>query len=72
MYCKKGGPFSICTPLFRINGISAIVDAHFCLGGTVISESEFHPVRLWEVVERERITHLVSLPAMLGYMFPPR
>ncbi|WP_188429917.1 class I adenylate-forming enzyme family protein [Kroppenstedtia guangzhouensis] len=67
---RRGDRFLICTPLFRINGISAMVNA-LLLGGTVIFMPEFHPVRVWEVVERERITHLVSLPAMLGYMLPP-
>ncbi|EGK12673.1 O-succinylbenzoic acid--CoA ligase [Desmospora sp. 8437] len=66
---RRGDRFLISTPLFRTNGLSAMVNA-LLLGGTVVFMPDFHPVRVWEVVERERITHLLSLPGMLGYMLP--
>ncbi|MFD1425635.1 long-chain acyl-CoA synthetase [Kroppenstedtia sanguinis] len=66
---RRGDRFLISTPLFRTNGLSAMVNA-LLLGGTVVFMPDFHPVRAWEVVERERINHLLSLPGMLSYMLP--
>lgn len=66
---RRGDRFLVTTPLFRASGISVLVNA-LVLGVSVVFMPDFHPARVWEVVEQERVTHMLCLPGMLTYMLP--
>ncbi|WP_108021328.1 class I adenylate-forming enzyme family protein [Melghirimyces profundicolus] len=67
---RKGDRFLATTPLFHISGAAFIPHAPL-MGLTTVYMPKFHPVQIWELVERERITHLLALPPMLPYMLTP-
>jgi acyl-CoA synthetase (AMP-forming)/AMP-acid ligase II len=55
------------TPLFHISGL---VLTTLCAyrGGAIITMPEFHPVKIWDVIEQEKITSFMSVPPMLIVM----
>ncbi len=56
-------------PLFHIAGLVAITSAPLW-GFTTVFMPKFHPVQVWDLVERERITQMMTLPPMLSFMLP--
>lgn len=67
---RKGDRFLATTPLFHISGVSFISLAPLA-GATTVFMPKFHPVHIWELVEKERITQTITLPPMLDYMLEP-
>lgn len=60
--------FLFVTPLFHISGMMFIINA-LVRGMTLVLRPEFHPTQLWDVVEQEKITGMMSVPAMLNFMY---
>jgi len=60
--------FLFVTPLFHISGMMFVINS-IVQGMTLVLRPQFHPTQLWEVVEAEKITGMMSVPAMLNYMY---
>ena len=54
-------------PLFHV-GASTPMLAHLFRGGCLYLMPQFDPARMWEVIEEERITKTLAVPAMLNFM----
>lgn len=54
-------------PFFHIGGFMPMI-ANVHVGATTILMEEFHPERVWEMIEKEQITTMMSVPAMLTFM----
>ena len=54
-------------PLFHV-GASTPMLAHLYRGGCLYLLSQFDPAKMWEVIETERITKTLAVPAMLNFM----
>jgi len=54
-------------PFFHIGGIAPMItNMHF--GCTSILMKDFHPVSVWETIEKEKVTTMMAVPAMLQLM----
>ncbi len=58
--------FLFVTPLFHVSGMMFIINS--LVRGMTLILGTFSPVHLWELVEKERITGMMSVPSMLGFM----
>lgn len=58
--------FLFVTPLFHVSGMMFIINS--LVRGMTLVLAPFSPMNLWELVERERITGMMSVPSMLGFM----
>lgn len=54
-------------PLFHIGGLAPMM-TNIQVGATCVFSADFHPVTTWELVEKERITHMMTVPVMLAAM----
>ena len=66
---RYGDRFMIPTPLFHISGI-VILTSLSIVGYTLVLMPRFHPVHVWELAEKERVTHMFAVPVMLKFMLP--
>ncbi|GAA5346946.1 class I adenylate-forming enzyme family protein [Planifilum fimeticola] len=60
--------FLFVTPLFHISGTTFIIGA-LLRGITLVLNTQFHPVQIWDLIESEKITGMFSVPSMLSYMY---
>jgi O-succinylbenzoic acid--CoA ligase len=62
-----GGRWLLCLPLFHIAGASVLLR---CLeaGACVVLHEEFDARRIWEDLDRHRVTHISLVPAMLAQL----
>lgn len=64
---RMGDRFLFVTPLFHISGMMFTVGT--CVRGiTLVLATQFHPVEIWDLIEKERVTAMMSVPSMLPYM----
>ncbi|PTM57707.1 class I adenylate-forming enzyme family protein [Desmospora activa] len=64
---RMGDRFLFVTPLFHISGM--IFTVGVCVRGiTLVLGTQFHPVEIWNQIEKERVTAMMSVPSMLPYM----
>jgi fatty-acyl-CoA synthase len=54
-------------PFFHIGGLAPIM-ANVQTGCTTVLMEDFHPVTVWQTIEKEKITTMMSVPAMLAFM----
>lgn len=54
-------------PLFHIGGLAPMITNIHC-GTTTVFLADFDPVKVWELVEKERITHMMTVPLMTAAM----
>jgi fatty-acyl-CoA synthase len=54
-------------PFFHIGGFMPMI-ANIHVGATTILLEEFHPQKVWEMIEKEQITTMMSVPTMLTFM----
>lgn len=54
-------------PLFHIGGLAPMITNIHC-GSTTVFLADFDPVKVWNLVEKERITHMMTVPAMTAAM----
>lgn len=59
--------FLFVTPLFHISGMMFIINA-LLRGITLVLDPHFTPPRLWDLIEEQKITGMMSIPAMLPFM----
>jgi acyl-CoA synthetase (AMP-forming)/AMP-acid ligase II len=64
---RYGDRFMFVTPLFHISGMMFIVNA-LIRGMTLVVMPQFDPLKIWEWIDAEKITGMMSVPPMLGYM----
>ena len=60
--------FLFVTPLFHISGMMFMVGA-LLRGLTLVLSTQFHPVKIWDFINAERITGMMSVPSMLSFMY---
>lgn len=65
---RREDRFLLVAPLFHIGGLSPLVTS-VLKGSTCVLLADFDPVQVWEVIARERITSMMSVPLMLQAMF---
>lgn len=54
-------------PLFHIGGMAPVMTNIHC-GTTTVFLADFDPVKVWDLVESERITHMMTVPVMTAAM----
>lgn len=60
--------FLFVTPLFHISGMMFIINS-LIRGCTLVVHSQFHPFQIWDLLQNEKITGMMSVPSMLSYMY---
>ncbi len=60
--------FLFVTPLFHISGMVFIITA-IVRGITLVMNTQFHPLQIWQLIEAEKITGMFSVPSMLSYLY---
>ncbi|WP_092038915.1 class I adenylate-forming enzyme family protein [Planifilum fulgidum] len=60
--------FLFVTPLFHISGMVFTITA-LARGITLVLNTQFHPLQIWDLIESEQITGMFSVPSMLSYMY---
>jgi|SRR5690625_214083 len=51
-------------PLFHIGGMSVVTTVMFYQGGTVVLEDVFHPEKILQQIQNEKVTNMFLVPAM--------
>jgi long-chain acyl-CoA synthetase len=54
----------ICLPLFHVFGLESQVNCCLCFGATMSLLPRFDPVRVFEVIQRDRVTIIEGVPTM--------
>jgi len=54
-------------PLFHVGALTPLMSNLFC-GSCVVLMRQFDPAAMWDVIEAERITGTLAVPAMLNFM----
>ncbi len=54
-------------PMFHVGALTPLISSTY-LGTTIILLRAFDPTRTWELIEQERITTTLAVPAMLNFM----
>lgn len=62
-----GDRFLSVAPFFHIGGFAPII-TNLHNGCTSILMEDFHPIEAWKLIEKEKITTMMSVPAMLTFM----
>src|SRR5690625_5037881 len=62
-----GDRFLSVAPFFHIGGFAPII-TNLHNGSTAITMTDFDPIAAWEIIEKEKITTMMSIPAMLQFM----
>jgi acyl-CoA synthetase (AMP-forming)/AMP-acid ligase II len=64
---RQGDRFQVCLPMFHIGALFPAQALVHC-GATAVIMREFDPVESWKLLERERCTGTLLVPAMLTFM----
>lgn len=64
---SPGGKYLFCSPLFHSSGLNSIVSA-VLQGKTVVCMPKFHPEKVWDIIEQERVTVAYGAPVILKMM----
>ena len=74
--CISSGPtidqryrdrYLLSLPLFHVGALTPLTTCVYC-GITAVVLKAFDPVRTWELIEREKISIMLAVPAMLNFM----
>ena len=66
---RHGDRYLIGTPLFHVAALTPLT-TNVHRGATNIGMAAFDPVLSWQAIERERVTAMLAVPAMLAAMLP--
>ncbi|MBA4548279.1 long-chain-fatty-acid--CoA ligase [Thermoactinomyces intermedius] len=64
---RKADRFLFVTPLFHISGMMFIINS-LIRGMALVIASNFTPSQLWNLIDEEKITGMMSVPSMLPFM----
>jgi acyl-CoA synthetase (AMP-forming)/AMP-acid ligase II len=64
---RPGDRYQVCLPMFHIGALFP-AQAMVHLGATAVIMREFDPLASWELIEKERCTGTLLVPAMLTFM----
>jgi len=64
---SKGDRYYIILPLFHVGALAPLAGCLYSGVTTVIARA-FDPVETWKTIEREKITNMLAVPAMLNFM----
>lgn len=59
--------YLICLPLFHVGALNPLLSV-IQGGATAVIMSEFDPLKIWAIYQREKITVTLAVPAMLNFM----
>lgn len=59
--------FLLVAPFFHIGGFAPLL-ANVHTGSTSILLEDFEPIKVWKIIEEEKITTMMTVPAMLNFM----
>ena len=59
--------FLMIAPFFNISGFAPLV-TNVHIGATMVLSEVFDPVFIWKLIEQERITNMMTIPAMLTFL----
>lgn len=59
--------FLMVAPFFHIGGFAPLV-TNVHTGATMILMEDFHPVEAWKLIEKEKVTTTMTVPAMLAFL----
>ncbi len=65
---KEKDRYLAVTPLFHISGMHLTAMSIY-RGVAIVCLQDFHPVLIWDIIEKERITAMMSVPPMLILMY---
>jgi O-succinylbenzoate-CoA ligase len=66
-YFREGERYLSCLPMFHVGALTPIT-LNVYRGATSVVMRTFDPVRAWELIESERVTCGLAVPAMLNFM----
>jgi len=59
--------YVVALPLFHVGALTPATGL-VQRGGTILLMRAFDPTRMWQTIERERVSNLLAVPAMLNFM----
>lgn len=59
--------FLMIAPFFNISGFAPLV-TNVHIGATMVLSEVFDPMLIWKLIEQERITNMMTIPAMLTFL----
>ncbi len=59
--------FLMVAPFFHIGGLAPLI-TNVHTGATMVLMEDFDPIKAWNIIEAERITTMMTVPAMLAYL----
>lgn len=62
-----GDRFLSVAPFFHIGGFAPII-TNLHNGSTAVMMADFDPIGVWRIIEKEKITTMMTIPAMLQFM----
>lgn len=64
---RESDRYLVALPLFHVGALTPLMSNLFS-GASVVLMRQFDPGAMWEVIESERITATIAVPAMLNFM----
>lgn len=64
---REGDRYAIVLPLYHVGALTPVL-TNVYLGGATIMMRQFDPAAMWEVIEAEKVTTTLAVPAMLNFM----
>ena len=59
--------FLMVAPFFHIGGLAPLI-TNIHTGATMVLMEDFHPVDAWKLIEDEKVTTMMTVPAMLAFL----
>ncbi|MEK4700141.1 AMP-binding protein [Solibacillus sp. FSL R7-0668] len=59
--------FLMVAPFFHIGGFAPLI-TNVHTGATMVLMEDFHPVEAWKLIEKEKVTSSMTVPAMLAFL----
>jgi len=65
---RAGDRYYLLLPMFHVGALAPAVSLVY-VGATGVIARAFDPVETWKIIEREKITNMLAVPAMLNFMY---
>ncbi len=65
---RSGDRYYLLLPMFHVGALAPLASCVYA-GVTGVIARAFDPTETWKVIEREKITNMLAVPAMLNFMF---
>lgn len=64
---REGDHYLVALPLFHVGSLTPVT-LNIHRGAACVMMREFNPVRAWELIDKEKVTNSLLVPAMLNFM----